>query len=111
MSTLDDLQRRAMAIRQAYNELNKAHEHNTWAGKDYAMGFVGDVGMLMKLVMAKENMRGVKGGGDATAKLKHELGDCLWSLFVIAEHYDINLEEAFLGTMDELETRIAGGEE
>jgi len=110
MSAVEALQERAMAVREAYNRLNAAHGHNAWAGKDYAMGFVGDVGALMKIIMAKENMRDLM-GGDATARLKHELGDCLWSLFVIAAHYGINLEEAFAGTMDELEARIAGGVE
>lgn len=48
-------------------------------------------------------MRGIDGSRD---KLTHELADCLWSLIVIAEKYDVDLEAAFSQTMDELEKRI-----
>lgn len=39
-------------------------------------------------------------------KLKHELSDCLWSILVIADYYDIDLENQFSKSMDELETRV-----
>jgi NTP pyrophosphatase (non-canonical NTP hydrolase) len=105
MSELKDLQKQAMAIRQKYAELNKKDGHDAWAGKDYAMGFAGDFGDLMKLVMAKENMRYID---DVDAKLKHELADCLWSILVLAEHYQVDLDTEFQNTMKELDTRIAG---
>src|SRR6266567_4671723 len=111
MSEFSDLQKRAMDIRTRYNELNKQHGHKAWDGSAYVMGLAGDIGDLLKLVMAKENFSDVKGGGDVIDKLRHELGDCLWSLLVIAEYYSIDLKEAFLGTMDELEVRMAGGQE
>lgn len=104
MSNLIELQKRALEIRQKYNELNKRDGHDTWGPKDYAMGFAGDFGDLMKLVMAKENMRHID---DVDKKLKHELGDSLWCIFVLAEHYGIDLESEFLNTMNELDARIA----
>lgn len=110
MSDLKDLQKRALDVRQKYNQLNEEHGHEKWDGKAFAMGFVGDVGDLLKLVMAKSNLRDAK-GGDVDAKLQHELGDCLWSLFVLAGYYEIDLEAVFLKTMDELDARIAGGQE
>jgi NTP pyrophosphatase (non-canonical NTP hydrolase) len=111
MSEFNDLQSEAMEIRGEYNRLNQENGHQAWDARAYAMGFVGDVGDLVKLVMAAENFREVKGGGDAREAIKHELGDCLWSVFVIADHYGISLEEAFRGTMAELRERIAGGHE
>ncbi len=104
MSDLASLQQRALEIRQRYNELNKKDGHGAWGPKDYAMGFAGDFGDLMKLVMAKENMRHID---DVDTKLKHELADCLWSVLVLAEHYKIDLDSEFLNTMNELDTRIA----
>lgn len=104
MNDLKDLQKRALDIRLKYAELNKKDGHDAWAGKEYAMGFAGDFGDLMKLVMAKENLRGID---DVDKKLAHELSDCLWSLLVLANHYSVNLEHEFLKTMDELEVRIA----
>jgi NTP pyrophosphatase (non-canonical NTP hydrolase) len=103
MSDLKDLQKQARDIRQKYAELNMKQGHNQWGGKDYAMGFAGDFGDLMKLVMAKEKMRQID---DVDAKLKHELSDCLWSLLILANEYEIDLDTEFKKTMSELETRI-----
>lgn len=101
---LDQLQKRAMKIRQKYSEVNKKYGHDAWGPKDFAMGFAGDFGDLQKLIMAKENMRSID---DVDKKLKHELSDCLWSLLVLAEHYQVDLEQEFMNTMNELDARIA----
>ena len=110
MSDLATLQSRAQEIRDKYNQLNADHGHEAWDGRAYAMGFVGDVGDLLKLVMAKANLRDSK-KGDVDVALEHELADCLWSLCVLANYYKIDLEKSFLKTMDELDARIAGGVE
>ena len=57
----------------------------------------------MKLVVAKEGMREVENVDDALA---HELADCLWSVIVLANKYNVDLEQSFVRTMDELEERI-----
>lgn len=67
-------------------------------------GFVGDVGDLMKLVMAKSGVRTIP---DTDRKLAHELSDCLWSVLVLARLYDVDLEKEFLRTMDEIEARVS----
>jgi NTP pyrophosphatase (non-canonical NTP hydrolase) len=107
VSDLKDLQTRALEIRAKYSGLNAKDGHDKWDGKEYMMGFVGDIGDLTKLVMAKENLRHID---DVDAKLAHELSDCLWSVFVIANQYNIDMETEFLKTMDELKARIDGAE-
>jgi NTP pyrophosphatase (non-canonical NTP hydrolase) len=104
MSDLSDLQKQAIEIARRYDELNKRQGNAAWSTKDRMMGFVTDIGELNELVMAKEGLRNVE---DVDAKIEHELGDCLWSLLVLASHYSINLEEAFTQTMVELEKRTA----
>ncbi len=103
MSDFDDLKKRALEIRARYDALNREKGQPLWSGKEYAMGIVGDIGRLMKFVMAKENLRTVE---DVDEKFAHELSDCLWSLFVIADCYGVDLEQTFLKAMDALETRI-----
>lgn len=66
-------------------------------------GFVGDVGDLSKLLMAKE---GLRQNYDVDAKIAHELADCLWSILVIASKLGVNLEKEFVKTMSELDERI-----
>ncbi len=99
-----ELTRRAIAIREQYAGLERAKYGRAWSGEEIAMGFVGDVGDLMKLVMAQHGIREIP---DAKEKLGHELADCLWAVIVLAEVYGVDLEQAFLTTMDDLETHIA----
>jgi len=67
-------------------------------------GLVVDVGDLMKLVMAKNGRRNVP---DVDRKLAHELSDCLWSVLVLAQAYDVDLEKEFLATMSAIEAKLA----
>ncbi len=98
------LQERAMALRTQYAALEVERHGRSWTREEVALGFVGDVGDLMKLVMAKEGVRAIP---DTDEKLAHELADCLWVLLVLAQLYEVDIEQVFLHTMDDLETRIA----
>lgn len=94
---------RAAEVRQQYAAFEQTAYGRTWSPEEIALGFVGDVGDVMKLVMAQEGIRNIP---DAQDKLAHELADCLWSVLVLADVYKINLENAFLNTMDEIEERL-----
>jgi NTP pyrophosphatase (non-canonical NTP hydrolase) len=99
-----DLIQRAMDVRQQYADLEQATHGRPWTREELVMGFVGDVGDLAKLVMAQSGVRSIP---DAGQKLAHELADCLWSIVVLSQAYGIDLERAFLQTMDALEQYIA----
>ena len=99
----EELQRRAWQVRQLYADLEKAKYGRSWTAEEVALGFVGDVGDLMKLVTAKG---GVRATADVDQKLAHELADCLWAVLVLSKLYSVDLEAAFAATMDELEHRI-----
>jgi NTP pyrophosphatase (non-canonical NTP hydrolase) len=101
---LGDLIQRAMEVRQQYAELEQATFGRSWTSEEVAMGLVGDIGDLMKLVMAYGGVRNVP---NARQGLAHELADCLWSIIVLSQMYGIDLERAFLQTMDDLEEHIA----
>jgi NTP pyrophosphatase (non-canonical NTP hydrolase) len=95
---------RAMDLRNRYAELERATFGRHWNREEVALGFVGDVGDLMKLVLAKGGVRDIPDAGD---RLAHELADCLWSVLVLSQLYGVDLERAFLQTVDELEWHIA----
>lgn len=103
MSQFNDLAERAWRLRQRYAELETRRHGRAWTREEVALGFVGDVGDLAKLVQASEGVRAI---ADAPAKLAHELADCLWSVMTLAKLYEIDLEQSFLATMDELEQNI-----
>lgn len=97
------LTERALQVRDRFDAMETARSGLAWTREEVMQGFVGDVGDLMKLVMAKAGVRPIE---NADAKLAHEFADCLWSVLVLAKLYDVDLEKAFLATMDELETKL-----
>jgi NTP pyrophosphatase (non-canonical NTP hydrolase) len=99
----DELQRRAIEIRNKYDQVNKNKRGVTWNEQHLMAGFVGDVGDLSKIIMAKHGLRDME---EVDKKLAHELSDCLWSVIVLASKYNIDLPKEFLKTMDELDKRI-----
>lgn len=95
--------KRALEIRSKYAELERKKFGREWTREQIMEGFVGDVGDLIKLVMAKEGLREKE---NVDEKLAHELSDCLWCVLVLADKYGIDIEESFLKTMGELEKDI-----
>ncbi len=94
---------RALEIRNKYALLEKKKYGREWTREEIAQALVGDVGDLMKIIMAKSKIREMD---DPDEKLAHELADCLWNILVLAGKYDIDLEKSFLDTMQDLEKRI-----
>lgn len=92
-----DVSKRALEIRNKLNAANKP-----WGPIEHMQGFVGDIGDLIKLVMAKQGFRHYE---DLDGKLQHELADCLYSVIVIADELGIDLEKGFFRTMEEIEER------
>jgi NTP pyrophosphatase (non-canonical NTP hydrolase) len=93
---LEALQAQALELTEKFDRLNTARGQTPWNSKDLVLGFVGDVGDLAKAVQAAEGSRTLPAG---TGSIRHELADCLWSVLVLADRYDIDLEAAFTDTM------------
>lgn len=100
---LAQLTARAMAVRQRFNDTATARGGRPWTREEVMQGFVGDVGDLMKLTMAKAGVRPI---ADVDRKLAHELSDCLWSVLVLAELHGVDLAKEFPATMDEIERKL-----
>lgn len=98
-----EMMERARNVREQYAEFEKKKYGAAWTNEELALGFVGDVGDLVKLVMAVNGKREIE---NAREKLEHELADCLWSIIVLADAHAIDLERAFAQTMDELARRL-----
>src|SRR5512139_2460725 len=98
------LVKRAIEIRRQIEAKEQAQFGSAWNSEEIALGFVGDVGDLAKLVIAANGKRNIP---NSREKLEHELADCLWSVIVLSRIHDIDLEKSFLNTMDELEKRLS----
>jgi NTP pyrophosphatase (non-canonical NTP hydrolase) len=94
---------RAMHIRRLYEQKEKQLYGSPWTSEELALGFVGDVGDLAKLIAAENGKRSIL---NSHAKLEHELADCLWSVIVIAAMHKIDLEQSFFETMNRLEQHL-----
>jgi len=94
--------KRAKEIRGDYKALVEEKGREQQNISNYTQKLMVDVADLIKLVMAKEDL---KKGEDVDKELAHELSDCLWSILVIADELDVDLEREFLSTMVELEKK------
>jgi len=95
---------RAIEIRKQYEAQEKQLYGSAWTSEEIALGFVGDVGDLAKLVIAENGKRNIP---DSKTKLEHELADCLWSVIVLANSHGVDLESSFVNTMNELEKHLS----
>lgn len=95
---------RAAEVRARYAAWEVATHGRSWTTEEVALGLVGDVGDLMKLVQGKA---GVRPRADLDEALAHELVDCLWAVMTLAAEYGVDLEAAYAGTMDDIEAALS----
>lgn len=100
---LKEIQNEALRINDLYSQLEKEKFGRKWDYQDIFTGLVSDVGDLSRLVLAKDGMMKIE---DLEKAIGHELSDCLWAILVLADKYDVELEETFLKNMKGLEERI-----
>lgn len=94
---------RAINLRQQY-EVRETHLYGSQTSNvDLARGFAGDVNNLIKLIEAEQGMRSIV---NSKEKLEAYLAHCLWSVIVLAQKYEVNLETAFMEAMDRLENHL-----
>jgi NTP pyrophosphatase (non-canonical NTP hydrolase) len=94
-----DLEKSALQLNDLYERLEIKMYGRVWTTEELALGFVGDIGDLAKLIQADAGVRKID---DCKAKLGHELSDCLWSIIVLANKCGIDLEAEFSKNTREL---------
>lgn len=100
-----DLEKTALRLNALYEQLETRLYGRVWTTEELALGFVGDVGDLAKLIQAHAGVRQID---DCKAKLGHELSDCLWSIMVLAHKCGIDLEAEFSRNTRELIEHVSG---
>lgn len=102
---LSDLEKSALELNELYEQPELKRYGRIWTTEELALGFVGDVGDLAKLIQANAGIRDID---DCKAKLGHELADCLWSIMVLANKCGIDLEAEFARNISELAEYVSG---
>ncbi len=99
---------RAMALRRQYEEKEKRLYGKISTDEEIAQGFAGDVNNLIKLIMAEHGKREI---ANSRERLKSQLAHCLWSVIVLAQMHNVDLEQTFMETMDRLEAHLLEAQE
>jgi NTP pyrophosphatase (non-canonical NTP hydrolase) len=99
-----ELETSALKLNELYEALEKKLYGRVWTTQELALGFVGDVGDLAKLVQANAGIRNID---DFKSKLGHELSDCLWSIIVLANKCGIDLEAEFARNIQQLTESVS----
>ena len=102
---LKELSKKAEKIKLRYEELNRIHGKKPWSVAEYGHGLMGDVGDLVKLILQQKSSRGNR--RELNKKIRHELADCLWSVIVIAQELDVDLEKEFLINLEYLQQKLS----
>jgi NTP pyrophosphatase (non-canonical NTP hydrolase) len=100
-----DLETSALQLNELYEQLEIKRYGRIWTTGELALGFIGDVGDLAKLIQANAGIRDID---DSKAKLGHELSDCLWSIIVLANKCGIDLEAEFVRNTREIAENVSG---
>jgi NTP pyrophosphatase (non-canonical NTP hydrolase) len=98
------IEKAALQLNELYEQLEVKRYGRVWTTEELALGFVGDVGDLAKLIQANAGIRHVD---DCKAKLGHELSDCLWSIIVLANKCGIDLQAEFARNTRELAEHVS----
>ena len=101
-----DLQKiihRAMDLRRQYEVKETSLYGSPSTSLDIAQGFAADVNNLVKLIEAELGQREI---ANSEEKLEAHLAHCLWSVVVLAQMHNVNLETAFMEAMDRLENHL-----
>ncbi len=99
-----DLEKSALELNELYEQLETKRYGRVWTTQELALGFVGDVGDLAKLIQAHAGVRNID---DLQEKLGHELSDCLWSIIVLANKCGVDLEADFVRNTREIATYVS----
>ena len=100
---LEKIIHRAIDLRRQY-EVKETHLYGAPSTiMDIARGFAGDVNNLTKLIEAEQGQRKI---ANSKEKLEAHLAHCLWSVVVIAQKQEVDLESAFVEAMDRLENHL-----
>jgi len=97
-------QERGRGIRSQYALEEVRRYGRSWTPEEIMLGFLGDVGDLAKLVQGKA---GIRDRDDLDSALAHELADWLWSIFTLADCYEVDLESAFNATISQLSDHLS----
>ena len=104
--------RQLQKMRQLQRQAGEFAEHFSTAKKAEAqfIDLVEEVGELAQIVLSLEGLKKSRNKAFTKADLEHEMADILFDLFLIANHYNVDLEDAYSAMIKKLKKRVQEGE-
>ena len=94
---------RALDLRAQYDKKERQLYGVPSTDEEIAQGFAGDVNNLSKLIKAQHGKMEI---ANSAEKLGSTLSHCLWSVIVLAQMHNVDLEQSFFEAMDRLENHL-----
>ena len=94
---------RALDLRSQYDKKERQLYGSPSTDEEIAQGFLGDVNNLGKLILAQHGKLEI---ANSKEKLGSTLSHCLWSVIVLAQMHNVDLEQSFFEAMDRLENHL-----
>lgn len=88
----------AVAVRALVAKREVADYGREWTLSDLVVGLITDVGDLARLVAEHQGLRPRRDG--LSGAIEHEVADCMWGVFVIADRLGVDVPQAFAEGMD-----------
>ena len=95
---------RAMHVRRLYHQIEEHINGKVWTIQEDMLGFVTDVGIVGRLVMAADGPWAY--GGDVHVELESKLSECLWWILVLSARLGVDITEAFTSFVDNRDTEL-----
>ena len=99
--TLQEIIDRTVALHKAFRKT----EIRPWNIDIYAVELLAEAGTLADSIMIKEGYRKLRSG--QVIDLEDDICDVIFVLLMIAHHYEINVEQAYLSMIDSAYEKIA----
>ena len=94
---------RAMDLRSQYDKKERQLYGEPSSDEEIAQGFLGDANNMLKLVKARHGKLEI---ANSEEKLGSQLAHCLWSVIVLSQMHNVDLEQSFMEAMDRLENHL-----
>src|SRR5690606_33626925 len=101
----NDLEQAARQLDELYEQREVKRWGRVWSTQEIALGFMGDVGDLARLIQAHAGVATIDYRG---AKLGHARSGCPWCNLVLANKCGVDLEAEFVRNTREISEYVSG---
>ncbi len=101
--TVSDLAKRTRTVQQLFAEI----EQRPWTVETFVVELLAEAGTLADSVMITEGYRRLR-KTQSQIDLEDDVCDILFVLFMIADHYDIDIGKSYVSMLEETVEKIRG---